>query len=102
MNKRNIAVLIVVLICAVASFLAWKYSTPTPFDLEIIRRPRDPPGTAENTEAFAGQKCVFLVFVEDEERFWYGSLSLGEAIDVSASDPGIMARDPQDDKGMPL
>ena len=68
MNKRNFAVLMVVVICAVASFLAWKYSTPAPFDLEIVRRPRDSPGTAANTEAVAGQRCVFLVVIEDEER----------------------------------
>lgn len=91
MNKRNVAVLVVVAICAVASFLAWRYSTPAPFDLEIIRRPRDPPGTAANTLAIAGQRCVFLVVVEDEERLMQGSLGLGEAIEVSATDPGIMA-----------
>ena len=91
MNKRNVAVLIVIAICAVAGFLAWKYSTPAPFDLEIIRRPRDPPGTAANTIAIAGQRCVFLVVVEDEERLMQGNLGLGEAIELSATDPGIMA-----------
>jgi hypothetical protein len=72
--------LIVVIIGAVTSFLAWKYTTPATFDLEIIRRPKNPPGTTTNTVTFVGQKCVFLVVVENEESLLQGSLGLGEAI----------------------
>ena len=64
MNKRNIIVLIVVIIGITACFYVWKYNTPAPFTLDIISRPRSPPGTSENTEAFAGQRCIFLVVVD--------------------------------------
>jgi hypothetical protein len=91
MNKRNIVVLIVVIIGIVASFLVWKYTAPAQFNLEIISRPRNILSASTKTIVVAGQRVVFLAFVEDEERFWQGSFGLGEVIDVSATYNNIMA-----------
>lgn len=73
------------------SVLVWQYSTPARFIMQITTRPAVPLGTEANVLTIAGQKCVFLVVVEDEEGWLQGRVGVGEVVDITTTDSSGLA-----------
>jgi hypothetical protein len=91
-SKRTITVFaIIIVVGAVAGGLAWYYATPAPFTMQVTSRPTSPPGAANIITSISGQRCVFLVVVEEDEGWLQGLHGQGEAVDISATDPNRKA-----------
>jgi hypothetical protein len=85
MNRRTISVFVVIIVVGgIIGVLAWYYTTPAPFRMQVISRPANALGTEVNIMSIVGQKCVFLVVVEDKEGL-QGGVGLGEAVNISAT-----------------
>jgi hypothetical protein len=65
MRMRTITLVLIVV--GVIGGLAWYSTTPAPFTLQVVSRPSSPPGQSEYIQSFAGQRCVFLVVVMEDE-----------------------------------
>jgi len=85
---RVLAVAAIIVVGAIAS-LAWLYTTPAPFSLQVNTRPTVPMGTEEEASilAIAGQRCIFPVAVTDEQGWLTGKAGLGETVEISAQVP---------------
>jgi len=91
MRMRTIAIVMVVVVSAIIGGFVWYYTTPAPFTMQVTSRPSTPPGQPENIQSFAGQRCVFLVVVAEEEGWLQGSSGYGTAVNISATEPDKMA-----------
>ncbi|MCW4038575.1 MAG: hypothetical protein NWF13_07575 [Candidatus Bathyarchaeota archaeon] len=91
MRIRTIFIVLIVVVGAVLSGVAWYYTTPAPFTMQVTSRPSTPPGQIENIQSYAGQRCVFLIGVAEEEGWLQGSSGEGTAVNISATEPGKMA-----------
>ena len=58
------------------------YVLPAPFSIEIIPRPSFPP--EGKIQSLVGQRCVFLVVVEERENWLSGSSGYGKGLNISA------------------
>jgi len=90
MRIRPIVVVLIV-VGAVLSGVAWYYTTPAPFTMHVTSRPSMPPGQSENIQSFAGQRCVFLVGVAEEDGWLIGPRGVGTVVNIAATAPGQLA-----------
>jgi hypothetical protein len=91
MRIRTIVIVMMVFVGAILSGFSWYQTTPAPFNMQVTSRPSTPPGQSENIQSFAGQRCVFLVVVAEEEGWLQGSSGYGTVVNISAAEPGKMA-----------
>ncbi|KON30739.1 hypothetical protein AC480_00415 [miscellaneous Crenarchaeota group archaeon SMTZ1-55] len=89
MRMRTITLVLIVV--GVIGGLAWYSTTPAPFTLQVVSRPSSPPGQSEYIQSFAGQRCVFLVVVMEDEGWLQGSGGYGAAVNISATESSGMA-----------
>lgn len=57
--------------------------------MQVISRPTIPPGQG-NITSFVGQRCMFLVSVEDEEGWFKGRSGFGTEVNISVTDSKMM------------
>jgi len=88
MRMRAITVVMIVVVGAILSGCVWYFNTPAPFTMQVASRPSSPPGQSETIQSFAGQRCVCLVVVAEEEGWLQGSNGYGTAVNISATEPG--------------
>jgi len=81
--RTHVIAALAVIVLATTAGVAWLLSTPAPFSMKVASRPNSPLG--EQVMSLAGQRCVFLVVVEDEGGWLQGVLGLGQAVSISAA-----------------
>jgi hypothetical protein len=91
MRIRTIVVVLIVVVGAVLSGVAWYYATPAPFTMHVTSRPSTPPSQSENIHSIAGQRCVFLVGVAEEDGWPHGRRGVGTVVNIAATAPGQLA-----------
>jgi len=88
---RALTIVIIIVVGAIFGGFIWFNSTPAPFNMQVASRPSNPPSQTETIQSFAGQRCVFLVVVAEEEGWLQGSNGYGTDVNISATEPGRMA-----------
>jgi len=93
MRKQTIAVsVIIIVVGAIIAWYALYYATPAPaqFTIQVTSRPTTPIGTEGTIMSLAGQRCIFLAVVKEEED-QQSNIGFGEPVQVTATGPDEMA-----------
>jgi len=95
MRKQIIAVSVVIIVVGAAiAWYVWNYAmppaAPAEFTIQVTPRPTIPMGEEGITLSFAGQRCIFLVVVNEEED-QQTNIGFGEPVQITATGPDDMA-----------
>ncbi len=86
MRRRVLTVMLLIVVSATLMGSMWYFTTPAPFMMQVTSRPSTPSSPSEAIQSFAGQRCVFLVVVTEEEGWLQGHQGFGTAVTVSAAE----------------
>ena len=93
MRKQTIAVsVIIIVVGAIIAWYALYYATPAPaqFTIQVTPRPTTPMGGEGIILSLAGQRCIFIVVVNEEED-QQSNIGFGEPVHISAIGADEMA-----------
>jgi len=95
MRKQTTAIYVILIVVgAIIGWYVWKYdmppAAPAQFTIQVTSRPTTPMGEAGIISAFAGQRCIFLVTINEQED-QQGNLGFGEPVQITATAPNDMA-----------
>ena len=91
MQKKTIAIMVIVISLSVFAALMWTYTRPAPFSMNVMSRPRNLLETQQEITALVDQDCVFLIVVSDGDGSWMqGTVGLGEEVELLVTSPSNM------------
>jgi hypothetical protein len=93
MRKQTTAIYVILIVVgAIIGWYVWNYATPSPaqFSIQLTSRPTTPMGEEGIILAFAGQRCIFLVAINEQED-QQGNLGFGDPVQITATAPNDMA-----------
>ncbi len=80
--------MLLIMVGAILMAGVWYLTTPASFMMQVTSRPSTPSSPSEAIQSLAGQRCVFLVVVAEEEGWLQGHQGFGTAVTVSATESG--------------
>ncbi len=88
MRRRVVTVTLLIVVGAILMGSVWYFTTPAPFTMQVTSRPSTPSSPSATIQSLAGQRCVFLVVVAEEEGWLQGHQGFGTPVTVSATESG--------------